>query len=68
MFKIIVILIAYESVKWAIRKLFDKIVNQAIEMHKKEVYDSFLTIDNNHDCIYDKVHEELYIETFKPNK
>jgi len=27
MFKLIVILIAYESVKWAIRKLFDKIVN-----------------------------------------
>jgi len=27
MYKIIVILIAYESVKWAIRKLFDNIVN-----------------------------------------
>jgi len=27
MFKIIVILIAYEFVKWAIRKLLDKIVN-----------------------------------------
>jgi len=27
MIKIIVIIIAYELVKWAIRKLFDKIVN-----------------------------------------
>jgi hypothetical protein len=27
MFKLIVILIAYELLKWAIKKLFDKIVN-----------------------------------------
>ena len=27
MFKIIVVLIVYEFIKWAIRKLFDKIVN-----------------------------------------
>ena len=46
------------------RELFQK----AKEMHKKETikfgYDCFASIDNNEECIYNKLPEELYKETF----